>query len=235
VPGRRRHDVTGPRFTNYPKVVAGLWHCYRQTDIDPRRPVFWRPGSDRRPVLQESARWHVKGEGYAQYMSASEDGAWAEIIRAGHVSDAAIARGMLRHMWRCYVVEQRIADLRTPGLAQDVGIDPEVLIGPHEACQELGRQLVASGYRGVLCPSAALEGAVNLTLFGPRDEHHLMLGDRFDRRFAHRDVIEVRLLSPAAQPPEDLIGQVRQRDAPPSSYARWPAPTAGLPQLRDEA
>jgi hypothetical protein len=227
--------VTGPRFTTFPQVIAGLWHCYRQTDIDPRRPLFWRSGSALRPIEQETARWHVKGEGYAQYMSITEDGAWAEFIRAAHVTDPSIAGGKVRNMWRCYVVEQAIADLRTPGLAQDAGIDPAVLVGPHEPCQELARQLVGWGYRGILCPNAALEGEVNLTLFGPREEHHLMLGDRFDRRYAHRDVIEVRLLHPAAQPPVHLIGRVRELGAPASSYALWPVPTAGLPQVRDEA
>ena len=68
-----------------PDQLKGRWLAFRQTDIDPHLPVFWREGSRRLPVQQEDGRWHRKGRGYAQYLSLSENGAWAEYIRAAHV------------------------------------------------------------------------------------------------------------------------------------------------------
>jgi hypothetical protein len=172
----------------------------------------------------------VKGLGYAQYMSLREDGAWAEFVRAAHVTGPDVAAGKLRHMWGCHVFDEDIADLRTPATAAVADIDPEVLVGSHEPCQEIAAQLVDWGYRGVLSPNAALEGVVNLTLFGPRHENHLTLGDRFDPRYVSRDVVEVRLIRPGAQPPNELIPRVRPWDAPSSTYAPWPNDRDGLPR-----
>ena len=46
----------------------------------------------------------------------------------------------------------------------------------HEEAQALADELRAAGYRGLLSPSAALAGATNLTLFGPRYEKVLLGG-----------------------------------------------------------
>lgn len=217
-------------LTALPTELEGLWEAYRQTDIDPRLPVFWREGSQRRPVEQESGRWHTRGEGYAQYMSLTVRGAWAEFVRSHDIRTENEAVETHRNMYRCYVAETRIADLRTPAAAQRVGLDPLTLVGPHEPCRVLARALRAEGFRGVLSPSAALEGELNLTLFGARDENHLLLGDSFDGRYVSQDVVEVQTVASGAQPLLDLLGMVRAKEESTETYNDWPSEGYGLPR-----
>lgn len=207
---------------------------YRQTDVDVHLPVFWREGSRRLPTSQEPGRWNKGGRDYAQYLSLSEDAAWAEFIRAAHIDLPAVAAGKRRHMWVCQVHDHGIADLRTPNQLQACGIEPAVVVGPYEPCQEIAGQLVSAGYRGVLTPCAALEGALSLTLFGPRGEHHLPPGEDFDSRYIDADVVDVKLRKSAGSPPEDLLGQTRSLEADPGTYGQWPSTDAGRPSHSPE-
>ena len=69
----------------------------------------------------------------------------------------------------------QIADLSTFDAWEACGLDPAIAVGDHADSQALASELRRAGYRGVLSPSAALDvaGAVNLTLFGGRVEHHV--------------------------------------------------------------
>lgn len=72
-------------------------------------------------------------------------------------------------MWVLRVRETRIADYRTFEKADAAGFPPDALTDEdHERCRVEGARLRTEGFRGVLTPSAALPGAVNLTLFGAR-------------------------------------------------------------------
>jgi hypothetical protein len=231
VPSGLRANVSlDHMLASRPLIRTGCWIAFRQTGIDPHQAVFWRPGSIRRPIPQESGRWHVRGQGYAQYLSLTREGAWAEFIRARELATESQARGTLRNLWRCWIRDSMIADLSTAELATGCGLsDPAMLIGPHRPCQQLASELIALGFRGVLAPSAALDATVNLTLFGPRDENHLMVNDRYDSREAHPDIIDVRLEQPGGQPPAELLARTRRRTCDPTQYANWPGPTAARP------
>lgn len=126
-------------------------------------------------MTQESGRWHVEGEGVAQYLALSADGAWAERCRYASIRDHTRRLEERRHLWQMQIVEYDIADLSTWDRYVDCGLDPWLSVGAHTDAWGLARDLRAAGYRGVLSPSAALDapGAVNLTLFGERIEHHV--------------------------------------------------------------
>lgn len=179
---------------------------------------------------QESARWHRKEDGYAQYLSLTSDGAWAEFIRARRLSTPAQASHTLRDMYVCYVVESDIADWRSPAQIRQSGLDPSIFVGAHGPCQALGAWLVSRGFRGVLAPNAALEGEVNLTLFGFRYERHLNPWEHFGGGPPlDADEIEIRMAEHGAHPPEALLARTKLRGASPDSYAIWASQDAGLP------
>jgi hypothetical protein len=150
-----------------PARVATTWHCYRQ--VSPKFPPLYHAAGEPTPS-QESGRWHVQGHGYAQYLSLSPQGAWAELVRYYSIRDEDLAREQRRNLWLMLVREGDIADLGTFEHWDAAGLDPRCAVGPHADCQRLGEELLAAGFRGVLSPSAALPGVMNLTLFGERYE-----------------------------------------------------------------
>ena len=54
------------------------------------------------------------------------------------------------------------------------GLSPRIAVGDHQEGQALADDLRAAGFRGLLSLSAALPGAVNLSLFGERYEKLLL-------------------------------------------------------------
>lgn len=114
-------------------------------------------------------RWHRAEDGPTQYLSLAPEGAWAELARREDLrSDEELS---LVHMpiWAAVVTQQQVADYRDFGDAEGAGFAAQALVDDDYArCQDEGRRLRSLGFAGVLAPSAALPGAVNLTLFGPR-------------------------------------------------------------------
>lgn len=177
---------------------------------------------------QESGRWHRRGEGYAQYLSLSAAGAWAELLRHLSIHTAELAVEQRRNLWTVTVVEHDIADLWTFAAWASCGLDPAVAVADHPRSQEVADELRAAGYRGVLAPSAALPGAVNLALFGERYEwtpHSLTgLGANPDP-----DVwLDVELAAPDAHPAPALIAETCFLGQPHAGLAAYlaAAPTA---------
>jgi hypothetical protein len=155
-----------------PKAVSGEWTCFRQ--VSPEWPPLYHNAGTPAPD-QESGRWHREGEGYAQYLALSPLGAWAECARYYSLRSPVHARNMKRDLWLVFVRERRIADLSSFDRYDACGLDPAIAVGPdHGACQSLADDLRAAGFRGVLSPSAALPGVVNLTIFGERYERVLL-------------------------------------------------------------
>jgi hypothetical protein len=94
----------------------------------------------------------------------------------------------------------------------------------------LAAWLVGCGFRGVLSPNAALEGEINLTLFGCREERHLNPWEDFGQGPPlGLDEIEIKLREHGAHPPEALLAPARMREASPGSYTVWAPQDAGLP------
>jgi hypothetical protein len=116
-----------------------------------------------------SGRWHRPGEGPTQYMSTSTDGAWAELIRNEELRAEDEVAMVSVSMWAVLIEEGVVADYSTFGHAERAGFDPGSLVSEdYEACQIEGARLRSVGFSGVIAPSAALPGALNVTLFGPR-------------------------------------------------------------------
>lgn len=154
-----------------PKAVSGEWLCFRQ--VSPEWPPLHHNAGVPAPD-QEAGRWHRRGEGYAQYLALSPLGAWAECARYYGLRSPAQAREMRRNMWLVFVRETRVADLSSFDRYDMCGLDPAVAVGEHAASQSLADELRVAGFRGVLSPSAALPGVVNLTMFGERYERVLL-------------------------------------------------------------
>lgn len=134
--------------------------AFRYSNYD--TPFRVRPNS-------EVGRWHEIGDGPTQYLSTTVEGAWAELIRAEGLRSEAEVSLIRMPMWVAEVHVQRIADYGTFEKAARAGFSPEALIDEdYSRCQKEGERLRLAGYQGVLAPSAALPGAANLTLFGPR-------------------------------------------------------------------
>lgn len=144
-----------------PARASGQWLAYRQ--VGPMLPALWNPYR-----LQPFGRWHT-GRERAQYFALDTDGAWAEII-SRHGSDATLVAEQRRLLWNCWIQDTDLADLRSAAEINACGLDLAAMtdLYDYSYCNQLGGELRAVGYRGVLSPNACLEGAVNLTLFGDR-------------------------------------------------------------------
>lgn len=119
-------------------------HC------DGRYPFLWE--SEEQPA----GRWHGDGEGPAQYLADTPDGAWAEFLRHEEITDAEDLKGLRRALW---AVEIDIERERIPESAQDVDLADDVVTGgpaTYTACQAEARRLRNEGARVVIAPSAAL-------------------------------------------------------------------------------
>jgi RES domain len=114
-------------------------------NADSRFPPLWE--SD----VQPPSRWHGTGEGPAQYVADTPDGAWAEFLRHEEITDPADLAGVARSLWAFEVDDDELAGA-SPMTA-------EGLLGGEEtypACQELAREARASGATSIRAPSAAL-------------------------------------------------------------------------------
>lgn len=200
-----------------PQRIIGEWHCYRQ--VDPVwAPLYHAAGE---PVpSQSSARWHRQGEGYAQYLALEPLGAWAELVRYEGIRGDVRAAQYRRKLWLVFVREHDIADLSTFDQYDACGLDPRLAVGEHAESQKLADELRAAGYRGVLSASAALVGATNLTLFGPRFEKVLLGGlatwpnPNPDLRLPCSLVVE-------GNPPDQLITETVFEDSEHDGYRDW--------------
>lgn len=161
-----------PSWTSRPTAISGRWVAYRH--VASGVPPLWTGAGDT-TLRQESGRWHREGEALVQYLALSSDGAWAERVRYESLRTERDRLADHRSLWQLRVAADRIADLSTYDKWEACGLDPAIAVGEHADSQALASELRRARYRGVLSPSAALDvaGAVNLTLFGARVEHHI--------------------------------------------------------------
>jgi hypothetical protein len=200
-----------------PRGVAFDDVAYRWSDYD--TPLWSRPNST-------AQRWNRTREAPTQYLSLSSDGAWAELIRTEDLRSAADVRLVSMPLWVLQVHETRIADYGTFEKAETAGFPPAALVDKdHERCRAEGTRLREHGFRGVVAPSAALPGAVNLTLFGAR--LGVEWGCSEDRRLA--SFVPVRQLA-VGHPPDDLLARVRQHGAPHEGLAAYRAQRSARPR-----
>ncbi len=134
--------------------------AFRWSDYDV--PLWTRPNSN-------ALRWNRARQDATQYTSLSPEGSWAELIRAERLLSPDDLHLVSMPLWVLKIHETNLADYSTFEKADDAGFPAEALVGEdYKRCQREATRLRGLGFRGVLAPSAALPGAVNLTLFGRR-------------------------------------------------------------------
>jgi RES domain-containing protein len=144
----------GPTFVGVDLVV------YRITSYD---VPLWVNANRR------SGRWNIAGGPPTQYMALDSEAPFAEILRHEDLRTEDAAAHYRSTVWQMRIVSEMIVDYSSFAAADTAGFEAEALVGDdHERCQEEAQWLIERGARGVLSPSAALPGSVNLTLFGPR-------------------------------------------------------------------
>lgn len=187
-----------PREKRPPVVdIGAIAHRYASYDTP-----FWARENT------QPGRWHVRGDGATQYLSLSTDGAWAELIRNEELTTEDEVAMVSVQMWAISVNQAMIADYSTFEGADAAGVDPEALEKEDYArCQQEGGRLRRLGYSGVLAPSAALPGAINLTLFGPR------MASTWNRPPLLTSSLPANVITKGAPPP-GLLARVRQIGAP---------------------
>lgn len=162
----------------------------------------------------EPGRWHARGDGPTQYLSLTTDGAWAELIRYERLTSEDEIAMISVQMWAIQISQSVIADYSTFIRAETAGFEPEALVAEDWArCQREGTRLRALGVGGVLAPSAALAGAVNLTLFGPRT------ASAWDRPPLLASSLPATVIAKGGPPP-GLLPEVRQQGKPHAGLVR---------------
>lgn len=184
--------------------VSAAFFRYSSYDV----PFWARPNTT-------DERWHAAGDGPTQYLSATPDGAWSELIRNENLRSEADLALVRMALWQAQIDEARVADYHDFETAEKAGLDPEMLIDENQsACRAEGRRLRDLGFAGALYPSAALPGEQNLVLFGPR----ILLPWGASRRLASG--IPANKLTVGA-PPKDLLPRVRHIGARHAGFTEY--------------
>jgi RES domain len=167
---------------------------YRATSYD--APV--RIAENRR-----SGRWNFAHSGTVQYLCLDTEAPFAEKLRHEDLGSEEEAATYRTTLWQLKVNEGFVVDYSTFEKAERAGFPPEALVDDdHEACRREAQRLISLGAGGVLSPSAALPGSVNLTLFGRR------VPIRWDAQVQISSAIPAQRLA-TGQPPEGLVSRVR--------------------------
>jgi hypothetical protein len=181
-----------------PKRIAYEDVAFRWSDYDV--PLCTRPNSS-------ALRWNRARQEATQYTSLTPEGSWAELIRTERLLTVDDLRLVSMTMWVLKIHETNLADYSTLDKAHDAGFPIEALVSEdYERCQVEAERLRGRGFRGVLAPSAALPGAVNLTLFGRR----LAVPWDYPRGNLMASFVPAKRLA-VGRPPEELLPLVRQR------------------------
>lgn len=183
-----------PEASLPPHVALVESRAFRATSYD----VPLRVAANRR-----SGRWNVAGVGTVQYLCLDAEAPFAEKLRHENLRTEAEVATYSATLWELRINEGVVVDYRSFDRAEAAGFPPEALVDDdHSRCQEEAARLVRLGARGVLSPSAALPGSVNLTLFGPRVEV------RWDARPGVASAMPAQRLA-VGRPPLGLSEKVR--------------------------
>ncbi len=156
----------------------------------------------------QPGRWHRVGDGPTQYLSLSTDGAWAELIRNEELRSEDQVAMVSVSMWAVLIEGGVIADYSSFEQAERSGFDPAALVSEnYEQCQSEGDRLRKKGFSGVIAPSAALPGSLNVTLFGAR------VMSTWDRPKFLASSLPVTVIAKGAPPP-GLLPRVRHLGTP---------------------
>lgn len=183
MPARRRPQV-------------GSWRglAYRATSYDV--PLWSRPN-------RRDGRWNIAGDGSTQYLSLDAEAPFAEMLRHEDLRTEEEAAMFSTSLWQVRVDEGAIVDYGTFEKAEAAGFPAEALVEDgHERCRAEAHRLRSHGVRGMLSPSAALPGSVNLTLFGPRVAIDFGVEARLASTLPSQKIV-------TGHPPAGLVARVR--------------------------
>jgi RES domain-containing protein len=178
----------GPPTISLDGVIA-----WRYSNYD---TPFWARANTR------AGRWNGSREAAVQYLTLAPNGAWAELIRAEILRSETEVAMVRMPIWVAGLNEV-LVDYSTFEKADVAGFPPDSLVDDDWGrCQEEGRRLRSLGYGGVVTPSAALPGCVNVTIFGPR-----ILWD-WNREPPMASAVSATVAA-VGSPPRGLVEQVR--------------------------
>ena len=176
---------------------------YRYSNYD---TPFWARANTK------DGRWHIAGDGPTQYLSLSTEGAWAELIRAEELRSEESVATVRMPLWEARIDIGTVVDYSDFARAEDAGLKAEHLIADDWGrCQEEGQRLRAAGHAGVLSPSAALPGALNLTLFGAK------VAIEWESEASLASAVPAKVLT-IGSPPTGLVARVRHYGDSHSGY-----------------
>jgi hypothetical protein len=114
-------------------------------NADSRYPFLWETPD------QPAARWHGEGEGPAQYVADTPDGAWAEFLRHEEIVDPDDLGGVARSLWAIEVDDAELDAAEEIDATEGRGG-----LDSYAVCQQLARDARSAGARAIRAPSAAL-------------------------------------------------------------------------------
>lgn len=134
--------------------------AFRYADYD---TPFWARNN------RSEGRWHTLGNGATQYLSLHPDGAWADLMRSRDLQTEADLESVRMRFWVALLSQRNFVDYSAPEKANAAGFAGDALTDDdYSRCQGEGQRLRDEGYAGVIAPSAALSGVLNVTIFGRR-------------------------------------------------------------------
>ena len=143
-----------PTFTDWTGEV------YRATSYDV--PLWVNPN-------RRAGRWNIPGVGCVQYCCLDAEAPFAELLRHEDLRSEEAASHYSSTLWQLRIEEGAVADYSTFEKADAAGFPPEALVeDDHRRCQNEAAWLITQGATAILSPSAALPGAINISVFGPR-------------------------------------------------------------------
>jgi RES domain-containing protein len=115
---------------------------------------------------EAGGRWNPPGSFRTVYASVDAETVAAEFLFSIGPGRDPVALSTRRFMWQARARVDNLVDLRTKAHQRAVGLPvPFDETVPRDLCQQLGAAAYYVRYKGILAPSAARSGAVNVVLF----------------------------------------------------------------------
>jgi hypothetical protein len=173
----------------------------------------YRLASWGRPLRTESSR--VPGRFHApaqeeptQYLCLHPLGPWAEFLRGHDLRTVEQVRLVSHRVWALRLDLEGLTHVGFDEAAAHRVRPGDLVSDDYRACHRLARRLRAEGAPGLVVPSAALPGTLNVVLFGPRVSAPYLVDP-----LSALDV-PASITADGARPPDGLLGLVRYRGDP---------------------
>jgi RES domain-containing protein len=168
---------------DYERLLAAF--ASLQSECGPWSGVVYRLTSERRREPAEAVsgvgsarsggRWNPPGSFPAVYSALAPGTAVDEFYNAARHAGIEVRANLPRLLWRVDAQLSRVLDLTAPFVQQSVGVTTFQMVneewwlsqfrGEEARSQSIGRAAFESSFEGLLVPSAAQRGGVNLIVF----------------------------------------------------------------------